>query len=217
VPPKQPKKQTTKKQTFIEEARRKQILDIATRLMIEKGYPNTSIDMIAGEAGITKGVIYYHFGGKTELVGAVWERLLEELFEYRLAQVEAAGSAEEKLRAYIVSNFDFLLNSPRTKYNSVIFEAGVQLRSESGRNPWSARLNERCFLLIGDIIRQGRAEGVFGPVAPEHVAPVLQSAIDGICLHSESDPVNVDWRSCRDNLLEMIFAYLQAGGPDRNG
>ncbi|MFH1137774.1 MAG: TetR/AcrR family transcriptional regulator [Pseudomonadota bacterium] len=201
----------TKKRTFIEEARRKDITEIAIRLMVKHGYPHTSLDMIAQEAGVTKGVIYYHFGGKDELVGEVWESLLDKLYKYRLSRVEAATSAIDKLKSYVEANFDFLLNRPQKKYFNVIFEAGVELNGREGRNPWSAKTNARCFKIIGDIIRQGREEGVFGPVAPEHLAPVLQGAIDGIVLTAYSDAENVDWRQCRDALLDMLFAYLGVG------
>jgi len=49
------------KTTFIEEARRKQILDIALEKIATQGFQNTTIQEIANQAGISKGVIYYHF------------------------------------------------------------------------------------------------------------------------------------------------------------
>jgi len=47
--------------------RRQELLRIAYRLFMEKGYDNTTIEEIIGEAGIAKGTYYYHFpqGGNT--------------------------------------------------------------------------------------------------------------------------------------------------------
>lgn len=202
----------SKKMTFIEEARRKQILEIAQKLMIERGYTHTSIDTIAGAAGVTKSVIYYHYGGKAELVGAVLESLLQEMLDYRLERANREESAVAKLRAYIEANLDFLLNRQQRKYFSVIFEAGIELNSQGGRNPWSAENNSRSFKIIIDILRQGLEEGVFTPMVPEHMAPVIQGAIDGIVLHAYGDPENVDWHVCRDTLLAMVYTHL---GVDR--
>ena len=52
--------------SFIEEARRRQIIDTAIRTIATRGYSRTSLAEIAREAGISKGVISYHFEGKGE-------------------------------------------------------------------------------------------------------------------------------------------------------
>lgn len=49
----------------------KNILDMATKLFIEKGYENTSLQDIAEACGLTRGAIYHHFKGKEDMVDAV--------------------------------------------------------------------------------------------------------------------------------------------------
>ena len=55
--------------------RRDQILDAANALFAERGYEEVSIDHIAREAGITRGLIHHYFGGRKEVYIALLERL----------------------------------------------------------------------------------------------------------------------------------------------
>ena len=55
--------------------RRAQILDAANRLFAERGYEDVSIEDIAKEAGVTRGLIHHYFGGRKEVYVALLERL----------------------------------------------------------------------------------------------------------------------------------------------
>ena len=54
--------------TFIEEARRKQIIASTILTLAKRGFVNTSLADIADQIGVTKGVISYHFDGKDDLI-----------------------------------------------------------------------------------------------------------------------------------------------------
>ncbi len=55
------------------------ILDVASRLFLEKGYEHTSIqDIIDHLGGLSKGAIYHHFKSKEDILVAVTERMTEE-------------------------------------------------------------------------------------------------------------------------------------------
>ena len=56
------------KGSFIEQARRSQIVDTAIRTIAQRGYSQASLAEIAREAGISKGVISYHFEGKDDYI-----------------------------------------------------------------------------------------------------------------------------------------------------
>jgi AcrR family transcriptional regulator len=43
------------------------------------GYAATSLEAITADAGVTKGSLYHHFGGKKDIFEAVFERLADEL------------------------------------------------------------------------------------------------------------------------------------------
>ncbi|WP_262365904.1 TetR/AcrR family transcriptional regulator [Gordonia sp. OPL2] len=59
--------------------RKEQILDAARTLIVEVGYPNVSMAMIADRVGITAGALYRHFANKSVLLGAVIEQSFAEV------------------------------------------------------------------------------------------------------------------------------------------
>ena len=59
--------------------RREQLLDIGRQLFAERGFDGTSIEEIAAQAGVSKPVVYEHFGGKEGLYAVVVDREMERL------------------------------------------------------------------------------------------------------------------------------------------
>jgi TetR/AcrR family transcriptional regulator, transcriptional repressor for nem operon len=76
------------------------ILDVAERLVQVRGFNNFSYADIAGELGITKASLHYHYPGKAELGQALITRYSER-FAQALAQIdEELPDARAKLEAY---------------------------------------------------------------------------------------------------------------------
>src|SRR5437588_7311616 len=55
-------------------ARREQLLDVTTQLVVEHGFPAVTVEAIAQRAGVTRAVIYQHFGDLPTLLEAVIDR-----------------------------------------------------------------------------------------------------------------------------------------------
>lgn len=60
---------------------REEILDAAERLMGTRGYAATSISTLSKESGLPASSIYWHFGSKSGVLGAVMERGSRRFFE----------------------------------------------------------------------------------------------------------------------------------------
>lgn len=85
------------------ERNRELVLAAARRVFLARGYAGARLDVIAEEAGFSKGVVYSQFAGKAELFLA----LLEQRIAERAAENEdlAAGQAGlEGLRALLLAN-----------------------------------------------------------------------------------------------------------------
>ena len=84
------------------------ILDAAGRLFVNKGYHGTSIADIAQEAHLTKGALYCHFTGKSDLLLTLIKKFeteyLDELFNAINAQ---QGNAIAKLNRLLSFSSDF--------------------------------------------------------------------------------------------------------------
>ncbi|KAF4405414.1 MULTISPECIES: TetR/AcrR family transcriptional regulator [Streptomyces] len=61
--------------------RREQLLDIGRTLFAAKGFEGTSVEEIAAKAGVSKPVVYEHFGGKEGLYAVVVDREMRKLLE----------------------------------------------------------------------------------------------------------------------------------------
>jgi AcrR family transcriptional regulator len=70
--------------------RREQLLDVGRALFAEKGFEATSTEEIAARAGVSKPVVYEHFGGKEGLYAVVVDREMSDLLE-RLTSALSAG------------------------------------------------------------------------------------------------------------------------------
>lgn len=88
--------------------RRDQLLDLAEQVFLEKGFPGASMDDVAERAGVTKPVLYDHFGSKDGLLAGVVERLGHLLLESTAAAVAPATSPEDALRRGLTAYFRFV-------------------------------------------------------------------------------------------------------------
>ncbi len=61
--------------------RREQLLNVGRALFAERGYDGTSVEEIAARAGVSKPVVYEHFGGKEGLYAVVVDREVQQLLD----------------------------------------------------------------------------------------------------------------------------------------
>src|ERR1700678_3434988 len=94
--------------TFIETARRAQIVAAAIDTIAELGYAQASFARIADRVGISRGLISYHFAGKDDLIKQVVIDVLEAGRAYIVARVFAQSTGPAMLRAYIESKLAFM-------------------------------------------------------------------------------------------------------------
>ncbi|MEV0777729.1 TetR/AcrR family transcriptional regulator [Streptomyces sp. NPDC050433] len=74
--------------------RREQLLDIGRTLFAEKGYEGTSVEEIASKAGVSKPVVYEHFGGKEGLYAVVVDREMRQLLDMVTSSLTAGHPRE---------------------------------------------------------------------------------------------------------------------------
>lgn len=207
--------------SFIEAARRRQIVETAIRTIASKGYSQASLASIAREAGISKGVISYHFAGKDDLVEEILSRLMREPAEFIKERVDARESARDKLRAYVAANFDFA-KSHRNHLLALVDLWGRRAPAPQGRNRFDAEAYEPSRRYLSRILEAGVHSGELTEVSRKAMASVIQAAIDGVLLQWAFDPRAVDLDACRDEIQRMIACHLTpradaADPPTREG
>lgn len=81
------------------------ILETAKTMFLEKGYKKTTVRDIASQAGVTQGLITYHFKSKENLARCVYIELIQQIFNQAATQLsteDGMSSAEKIYISYII-------------------------------------------------------------------------------------------------------------------
>lgn len=81
------------------EATRARLLQVARRMFVERGYQAVPAEELVREAGLTRGALYHHFGGKDGLFAALYAQVQGEVTARIDRAADAAPDAWSALRA----------------------------------------------------------------------------------------------------------------------
>jgi len=196
-----------KELSFIEKARRTQIVKCTIETISELGYAQASLGQIAKRANISKGIISYHFANKEEILEQV-------VVEYYLAcqsfinpQLETETSARGKLIKYIESNLKFV--NENRKHVFAVIEIVSNERTEDGKLRFAAEHDDTIFLPIENILRMGMTEGTFREFSSQSarvMALTIRNAIDGFSIELMRNPQLI----VKDYIIELITIFDRA-------
>jgi len=194
------------KRTFIEEARRAQILDAALRLFALRGYNETSLSDLATAVGVSKGVISYHFEGKGELGAEALRHMLRRYGEFVRQRLDTKATFREKLLELPAACIDFVRMSSSTYM--VYLDTLGSFATALERRKFMAWADAGMRGLICELLQsaQERKEIPRFPVQP--VADVLQAAVDGLTEQAAVAPNDVDLEASGRVLQQMLAAVL---------
>ncbi|WP_220189099.1 TetR/AcrR family transcriptional regulator [Streptomyces phytophilus] len=87
--------------------RREQLVDVGRTLFAARGFEATSVEEIAAKAGVSKPVVYEHFGGKEGLYAVVVDREMRQLLDM-VASALTAGHPRELLEQAAFALLDYI-------------------------------------------------------------------------------------------------------------
>ena len=88
-------------------ARREQLLEVGRSLFAEKGFEATSVEEIAATAGVSKPVVYEHFGGKEGLYAVIVDREMLALLD-RVESALTGNGARVLLEQAALALLDYI-------------------------------------------------------------------------------------------------------------
>ena len=88
-------------------ARRREILDAATHVFAERGYPRATLEEIAATAEFAKGTIYNYFRSKEEIFRQIVTDLLDDVLHIADTAAKESSSAREAFLRYATDTFDY--------------------------------------------------------------------------------------------------------------
>lgn len=115
------------------DARRRSILDAATRLFGSYGYHSTTVPMIVAETDSSVGSFYAHFRNKEDVFATVLEALGQKVAEV-ISQAKASQADPlSQIPAAVESLFLFLAESPQVARILIVESSGLSPRLEQVR------------------------------------------------------------------------------------
>ena len=188
--------------SFIENARRAQIIDCAIDAIAELGYHKASLAEIALRAGISKGVISYHFAGKRELIQQVVSAIVNKATAVMLPRMLAERSAAGMLRAYIESNLEFLGSNPNCIHAIMKISAGASGDADHPHLDFELAFNP-AVRDLEKLMRFGQEQGEFRDFSTRLMATTIRSAIDGVVFQLEANS-KLDLKAYANELVTLF-------------
>ena len=172
--------------SFLEAARRAQIVGCAIDALAEDGFGQATLARIAERAEVSKSVIVYHFGGKD----ALFEQVVADVFAAATEAVRPALDAETtaagRLRAYLRARVAFL--GTHRRHMLALFEIWMNLRDADGRLRLGERDAEATLDAIEAILLAGQRTGEFAEFSAPVMAMTIRQAVDGVLLRLRARP-----------------------------
>ena len=189
-----------------EETRREQILQAAYDVALQTGIDGVTVRAVAAEAGLSHGLVLFHFGRKDQLVASLLDRILATTTILQLSS-DAAGDARapDRLRILLRQEMEQLVGAPHDL--RLFFEywaLGVRepaIRAKIGTA--LDRYRDAFRTLADDALR---AEPVpRANVTPDGFAAVAVSLLSGGAVQAMADPDAFDM----DGYLAAVRTVLE--------
>lgn len=192
--------------SFIEAARRAQIIEAAIAVVNDVGYANASLARIAAHARTSKSVVSYHFAGKEDLLRSVVESVFADSGTTIAAAVEGQPTWPARLEAYVRSELnEFAHHGDRFRAATEIL---ISHRDPEGRPLMLAEEIADLSYLEG-IIAGGVRAGVFSVPDVPITATTISHAIDGALTSVQRNP-GVDLAAYSEALIPILLAAVGA-------
>lgn len=168
------------------EERKNEILDVAERLFVTKGFDNTSTNDILNEIGIARGTLYYHFKSKTEILDAMIERITRQL-------VEKASEIYNKKDIPVLQRLTIMVMALNVDGNlgEEVMEQIHKPQNALLHQKMQERLLYGIIPLFTGLIEEGIEQGICQTDYPQEVAEMTflysTTVFDTLDYHSEED------------------------------
>ena len=183
------------------EERRSQLLDLGVRLLATRSLDELSIDLLAEEAGISRGLLYHYFGNKHAFHEAVVRRACDDL----IAQTAPPPDGEplERLLASMTAYVDYVVAN---------YEGYLSLvKGAASGNDTLRRIYDEALTVLTDRVF---TEDALGELLSD--TPTTRLVVRGWASMSESlvlawarDPAGVSRDQLDDLLARSLPALIQ--------
>lgn len=191
-------------QSFIERARRAQILTATAEVVANEGFAKASLARIAKQAGVSKGVVTYHFTNKDEMLEQMVTGYFVRGWEYMEPHILAEPTAVGQVNAWVSAQLEFFTSNPTE------FLAMVAIMGNHRKDDGSSRYDEDSQQAVdglAEILESGQQDGQLRDFDPVSVANIVLRCIDGMIsswAHNPGKDLSDDIDTLKDFIRHAI-------------
>lgn len=160
-------------------SKREAILEACLAAIASRGVRGLRVNTVAADAGVSTGLLYYHFTDRDGLLSAAFDHINRRQGTSRSMGDVPEDSPRTRLERHVVDEFK---DDPAVVENSAAWhELRASAVYEHGLRPALARAARDFATELADDVRAAQASGeVDGAVDADHVGLVLTILMDGL-------------------------------------
>lgn len=140
---------------------RQRVMQAAAQMFAQRGYVATTNKAVAVAAGVTQGVLHYHFGSKRAMYAAVCDQSYGMIIDRFRAAVQAPAPLESVAVAILRESVEILRIQPWLA--TLTSTAPLEARRHPELAPVVRAQEERLFAFLRDRVSAGQRAGPNGP------------------------------------------------------
>jgi TetR/AcrR family transcriptional regulator, fatty acid metabolism regulator protein len=201
------------KPSFIETARRAQIIECAIDAIAELGFAQASLAQIAKRAGVSTGVILYYFAGKDDLIREVGVHVFTTGRGAIEPLVQQQTDPRSALRTFIEASVAYIAANPKRVLAIMnILRAG---RTDGTTPKIDPTVYEPRRIGFRNVLEWGQREGAFRPFSVGVMVETIVEALDSIPPQLAADP-GLDLKDYASELVQLFDRATRADTPVRS-
>ncbi len=201
-----------KRKEMEKEARKRDILEVATELFSEKGYHEVKVDEIAEKVGLSKGTIYLYYKNKETLFYSI---IIEKTNSLEVQLESAIQSQDSFLQA--LKNFvhTFLMFFRENESFFKIIHSEKMHLSDEGHDfmkEYGMKSFEKYFQIMVKLIKLGQDQNFIQKTDPALLAKTIRGLINSFTFHRIfwSSPFSVE-----EETNQIVDIFLHGAGEQQ--
>ncbi|QIK57235.1 TetR/AcrR family transcriptional regulator [Erysipelothrix sp. HDW6A] len=159
--------------------RKQEIVDGALRLFVDQGYEQTSVSQIAKKIGVAKGLVYYYFESKDEILEHVVEYLCDRHVERLEIKMDTADyDFLDRMLLFMDAYYEI---HPYTESPATLSWSHNSVFAELFHNIYLKRIDG----ILEEIVAEGQAQGYFELKHPKGMIIMTLEGIFGLTRYGD--------------------------------
>lgn len=156
------------------EERRNEIIETAGKLFEEKGYEQTQVQDIVNEIGVAKGLFYYYFKSKDEVMEELADRYADAIIDAVNKLIDKDISTFDKINRI----FQIFIDSAEKKFG--IFMGILNVKNGKTHERIFFNVGKKMVPLVTELILSGNDKGECNCSDPKFITEFLVSGLFNI-------------------------------------